>query len=47
MLIKIDTRENDLHVECVKRLCGVENIQIDSEMLPIGDIIICSDQGEE
>lgn len=49
MLVKIDTREPDLHTECVKLACGVDvqDVSIESETLPIGDIIIYDDDGVE
>ena len=47
MLIKIDTREKDLHLECLQRTCNNENIRIESEMLPLGDIILYNDNGNE
>lgn len=47
MLIKIDTRESDLHLECLQRTCNNDNIRIESEMLPLGDIILYNDNGDE
>ena len=47
MLIKVDTRESDLHLECLQRTCGNQNIKIQSEMLPLGDVIFYNDQGDE
>ena len=46
MLIKIDYRESDL-IEKINALPKKENISIQSENLPLGDIIICSDDGTE
>jgi ERCC4-type nuclease len=47
MLIKIDVRETSLHIECLKMISNYENIKIVLESLPIGDVIICNDDGEE
>jgi ERCC4-type nuclease len=46
MLIKIDYRESDL-IEKINALPKKENISIQSENLPLGDIIICADDGTE
>ena len=45
MLIKIDYRENKLLELCQRH--AAEGIQIKSENLPLGDIIICNDEGHE
>jgi ERCC4-type nuclease len=50
MLIKIDYRETDLHSECIQIVSFGKYktpIKIVSENLPIGDIIICHDDGSE
>lgn len=50
MLIKIDYRESDLHSECIQIVSFSKYktpIKIVSENLPIGDIIICHDDGSE
>ena len=47
MIIKMDYRETELHNECMKTLCNYKNITIITENLPIGDIIICNDDGVE
>ena len=47
MLIKIDCREIKLNQLCNGLIKDGENIKIISENLPLGDIIICNDQGEE
>jgi ERCC4-type nuclease len=54
MLIKIDYRETDLLSKIttllsIKVLDGkkLENITLQSENLPLGDIIICADNGDE
>lgn len=59
MRIKIDTRERGLYDTCTKRLQTSQtqyqnqnqnqdtHIQLISEMLPLGDIILCDDDGNE
>jgi len=50
MLIKIDYREKDLIHKITTILSSrtsVENITVASENLPLGDIIICADNGTE
>jgi len=50
MLIKIDYRENDLHMICVNLVTMnkyTTPIKIVTENLPLGDIIICDDNGVE
>ena len=50
MLIKIDFRESDLHMLCVNLVTMNKYntpIKIVSENIPIGDIIICEDNGKE
>jgi ERCC4-type nuclease len=47
MLIKIDFRENKLIPLCEALNATNETIKIISENLPLGDIIICNDAGEE
>jgi ERCC4-type nuclease len=47
MIIKIDTRENELHIQCVQKACSFESIKVESVTLHIGDVIICDDQGIE
>lgn len=50
MLIKIDYRENDLQMLCVNLVTinkYTTPIKIVSENLPLGDIIICDDDGTE
>ena len=46
MLIKIDFRETDLFNK-ITSINKKENITITSESLPLGDIIICDEQGNE
>ena len=50
MIIKLDIREGDLEI-AFATACGLDssykNITIEKENLPIGDIIIYSDEGEE
>jgi len=46
MIIKIDCRENDL-LNKINSLPKKENITILSESLPLGDIIICDNEGNE
>jgi len=50
MLIKIDYRESDLHMLCVNLVTinkYTTPIKIVSENIPLGDIIICNDDGTE
>ena len=50
MIIKIDCRENDLHMLCVNIVNFNKYsipIKIHSENIPLGDIIICDDSGNE
>ena len=50
MLIKIDYRESDLHLLCVNLVTinkYTTPIKIVSENIPLGDIIICNDDGTE
>ena len=47
MLIKIDCREIKLSQLCNGLIKDGENIKIISENLPLGDIIICNDEGQE
>ena len=50
MLIKIDFRESDLHAECIQIVTMGKYktpIKIVSENLPLGDIIVCDDDGKE
>ncbi len=47
MLIKIDVRETSLHMECLKLISSNQNIKLEVENLPIGDVIICNDDGVE
>ena len=46
MIIKIDTRESEIYSEIHDKNLS-ESIIIDSVMLPLGDIIICNDEGNE
>ena len=49
MIIKIDIRENDLLqkiTQLVNTILVFKNIQIQSEVLPLGDIIICNEEEE-
>ena len=50
MIIKLDIRESDLEVAFAS-LCTLNktysNFTINKENLPIGDIIVCNDEGEE
>tara|TARA_B100000768_G_C11227737_1_gene353595 strand:+ start:42 stop:806 length:765 start_codon:yes stop_codon:yes gene_type:complete len=46
MIIKIDTRESEIYSEIVDKNLN-ESIKIDSLLLPLGDIIICNDEGNE
>ena len=39
MFIKIDARETNLHIECLKLISSYQNIKLEVENLPIGDII--------
>ena len=47
MLVKIDFRETDLHCSMTKLMSSYENIKLETRNLPIGDIIVCDDDGTE
>tara|TARA_B110000483_G_C18206900_1_gene548276 strand:- start:11171 stop:11983 length:813 start_codon:yes stop_codon:yes gene_type:complete len=47
MLIKIDVREKNIHIECIKLIKNYTNIEIILEQLPVGDMIICNNDGVE
>lgn len=47
MLIKIDVREQSIHMECIKLIKNYINIEIIVETLPLGDMIICNNDGVE
>jgi ERCC4-type nuclease len=49
MIIKVDYREKDLisKITTILSLRTLENITVQSENLPLGDIIICSNKGDE
>lgn len=47
MLIKIDIREQNLITECNNLLNNYQDINIEIETLPIGDIILYDDEGNE
>jgi ERCC4-type nuclease len=47
MLIKIDFREIKLITLMTELLKTEENVKIQSENLPLGDIILCDDEGQE
>jgi crossover junction endonuclease MUS81 len=49
MQIKIDKRERDLYANCEERINTINDAEIHlvPEMLPLGDIIICDDNGNE
>jgi len=47
MLVKIDMRETALYAACVENYSDVKDVTIVSEVLVLGDIIICSDDGTE
>ena len=50
MRIRIDTRESEIYAQCnqcVERNGSMNEIHIESVMLPLGDMIICNDVGEE
>lgn len=50
MIIKIDCRENDLHILCINIVSFNKYsipIKIQSENIPLGDVIICDDSGNE
>lgn len=50
MIIKIDCRENDLHMLCINIVNFNKYsipIKIQSENIPLGDVIICDDSGNE
>jgi crossover junction endonuclease MUS81 len=49
MLIKIDYRETDLlnKITTILSTKGLDDITLKSENLPLGDIIICADNGDE
>jgi len=47
MLIKIDSREEAIMIECITRSVKYEEIKIESITLDIGDIIICDNDGNE
>ena len=47
MLIKLDCREIKLHELCQAHLADKPELQMVSASLPLGDIIICDNQGNE
>ena len=47
MIIKVDFRETELIEVMMKLLPSYEKITIETSNLPIGDIIICEDSGDE
>jgi len=47
MLIKIDSREEAIKIECIIRVLKFKDIKIESNSLDIGDIIICDNEGNE
>lgn len=47
MLIKIDAREGDLHTMCVQMATAFPSLQVETAQLPLGDVIICDDDGGE
>ena len=52
MIIKIDCRETDLHAACVQYMCmqkeiNTSTLNIVSDSLPLGDIILYDDAGNE
>ena len=47
MLIKIDSREESLKVECIMRMENYKHVNIESCVLDLGDIIIYDDNGLE
>lgn len=47
MLIRIDAREGDLHTACVQMATAFPSIQVETAQLPLGDAIICEDDGRE
>ena len=47
MLIKIDSREEAIKIECITRVLKYEDIKIETNTLDIGDIIICDNEGNE
>lgn len=47
MRIKIDAREGDLYITCVKLAAPYSSIQVETAQLPLGDVIICDDDGSE
>ena len=47
MLIRIDAREGDLHTMCVQMATAFPSLQVETAQLPLGDVIICEDDGCE
>lgn len=47
MLIKIDSRESDLHIACLQLATAFPSIKIERCQLSLGDVIICENDGNE
>ena len=47
MIIKIDYREKELYIQCIQLSVNLEDIKIETENLPIGDVIICDNDNNE
>lgn len=47
MLIKLDCREIKLHELCQLHLADKPEVEMQSESLPLGDIILCDNDGKE
>lgn len=47
MIIKIDYREKELYIQCIQLSVNLEDIKIETENLPIGDVIICDNNNNE
>ena len=47
MIIKIDSREQELFQLCKQKMIGNDNIIVIPEALPLGDVVICNNENKE
>ena len=47
MRIRVDSREGELHAQCLELAAAFPAIEVETAQLPLGDVIICEDDGRE
>ena len=47
MIVRVDNREGELQMICAQLACASPSITVETAQLPLGDVILCDDSGND